>query len=251
MPLLSEMPFALQSDIIQTPHVILNRENGVSPAPFRSRNISYGVGDNIDNVSKNRQKIKKMLGLNFLASAQQIHGERVYTVGSLSEDMEIDGYDALITQEQGIGLLIQQADCQAILLHDPVQKAIGAIHCGWRGSVLNIIGTTIQRLQEEFGTEPDAVRAVISPSLGPCCAEFIHYQNELPPHFQRFQTQPAHFDFQAISREQLIGAGIAEANIEIMKICTVCDKSFFSHRRATKKGQKKTGRQGSVICLAS
>lgn len=229
---------------------MLTREKGASSHPYFSMNVSYSVGDTPENVTQNRHKIKKMLGIKFLASSRQVHSDKVYAVSSLTEDMEVEGYDALITKKPGIGLLIQQADCQAILLHDPVQVVIGAIHCGWRSSVLNIIRATIARMQEEYQTDPASLRAVISPSLGPCCAEFIHFRSKLPAHFQKFMTKTDHFDFRAISRYQLITAGVSGANIDIMNICTVCNKNFFSYRRTMKKGSQVTGRQGSVICIA-
>lgn len=229
---------------------MLTREKGVSSPPYSSLNVSYGVGDTPENVTQNRHKIKKMLGVKFLVTARQVHSDKVYAVSSLTEDVEVEGYDALITKQPGIGLLIQQADCQAILLHDPVRPAIGAIHCGWRGNVLNIIKATISRMQEEYLTDPVSLQAVISPSLGPCCAEFIHFRSRLPAHFQQFQTKPEYFDFRAISRYQLIEAGVPGANIDVINICTVCNKSFFSYRRAMKKGSRVTGRHGSVICIA-
>jgi YfiH family protein len=229
---------------------MLTREKGVSPAPYSSLNVSYGVGDAPDNVAQNRQQIKNLLGIRLLASSKQVHSDKVYTVDSLTEDVEVDGYDALITRQPGIGLLIQQADCQAILLHDPEHAAVGAIHCGWRGNVLNILQSTIARMQDEFQTEPEALRAVISPSLGPCCGEFIHYRSTLPPYFQKFMPKPDHIDFRAISRYQLIEAGLSEVNIDAIDFCTVCNKSFFSYRRTVNNGKKVTGRQGSVICIA-
>jgi len=229
---------------------MLTRGNGVSSSPYSSLNVSYRVGDTPENVTQNRHKIKKMLGVKYLASSEQVHSDKVFAFNSLTDDVEVEGYDALITRTPGIGLLIQQADCQAILLHDPVRMAIGAIHCGWRGNVLNIIKTTVDQLQKEYQTDPASLRAVISPSLGPCCAEFIHFRSKLPAHFKQFQTTPEYFDFRAISRFQLIKAGVPGANIDVINICTACNKNFFSYRRAMKKGSQVTGRHGSIICIA-
>lgn len=241
----------LQSDKIQAPHAILTRKNGVSPTPFASLNISYGVGDTPENVAQNRLTIKKLLGTKYIASSRQIHSDKIYTVNGLDRDIEVEGYDALITNRPDVSLLIQQADCQAILLHDPQNEAIGAIHCGWRGNVHNIIKSTIERMKEEFQTDPECLQAVISPSLGACCAEFIHYKEELPKDFLKFQIKPAYFDFKEISRHQLHMAGVSDDNIDIMQTCTVCDTNFFSYRRSAKNGNPVTGRQGSAICIAS
>ena len=240
----------LKSNRLETPHLMLTRANGISPQPFASLNVSFNVGDTRENVLQNREKIKETLGIRHLVSAGQIHGDKIHTVHSVSIDREIAETDALITSQSNIGLLIQQADCQAILLYDPVQKVIGAVHCGWRGSVLNIIGKTIVRMHHEYRTNPADLQAAISPSMGPCCAEFINYQRELPQHLHKFQTRPFYFDFWEMSRHQLLVAGVVESNIDMLKICTTCDRRFFSYRRSTKKGSQVTGRQGSVILLS-
>jgi len=229
---------------------MFTRKNGASHSPFSSLNVSYGVGDAPDHVGENRRKIKEVLGIRFLVSSNQIHANKIQPVGPVSGDTELKGYDALTTNTPGVGLLIQQADCQAILLHDPDKRAIAAIHCGWRGSVLNIIQSTIACMQEKYRTEPGSLRAVISPSLGPCCAEFMHYRTELPEQFYQFQPTTNHFNFWEISRLQLLEAGLTEANIDLVNICTACNRDFFSYRRNRKKGKRSTGRHGSVICLA-
>lgn len=230
---------------------MLARHGGISPPPYVSLNLSFGVGDSAENVTENRRRIKKLLGIDRLASAAQVHGSEICCVDSLERDCEFKGYDALLTERSGIGLLIQQADCQAILLHDPCRPAVGAIHCGWRGSVADIIGATIARMRQEYGTDPALLEAVISPSMGPCCGEFIDFQTQLPSYFQRYQAKPAHFDFRAASIHQLGNAGVPEQNIDVIDRCTVCNPDFFSYRRAVRKGRKLTGRQGSVICLSS
>lgn len=228
---------------------MFDRSRGVSPAPYASRNLSYGVGDEPDNVRRNRERIKDLLGIDTLVSTKQIHGDGIYRVDDCGRDVELEGYDALITDRAGAGLLIQQADCQAVLLHDPENRAIAAIHCGWRGNVLNIAGKTVERLHTEYGTDPAGIRGVISPSLGPCCGEFIHYRQKLPSEMHALQVGANHFDFRKITVRQLTAAGVPENQIEVMDICTVCDTNFFSHRRKSRQGGRATGRQGSVILL--
>ena len=105
------------------------------------------------------------------------------------------------------------------------------VHCGWRGSVQNIIGSTINKMTDRFATVPSRLVAVISPSLGSCCAEFIHYEKELPLPFWNFQVKPNYFDFKAISKYQLTEAGVRPDRISIMDICTVCNPNWFSYRR--------------------
>ncbi len=226
-------------------HAVFSRKGGVSTAPYDYLNVGLNVGDDPENVYENRARVKKALGLAALVSAQQVHGVEVMTVaGPVVEDVEFPGYDALITDLPGVGLMVQQADCQAVMLFDPARKVIGIVHAGWRGSRANIIQKTISSMNKAFGTIPEDLQAAVSPSLGPCCAEFVNYRQELPAHFQSYQLRPNYFDFWAISRDQLLACGVKADNIEIAGVCTVCDKNFFSYRR-----ERNTGRFGTVIAL--
>lgn len=239
----------LRGHSLGTAHGICSCDGGCSPPPFATLNLSYGVGDQPANVAANRHKVKLALGADFLVSAGQVHGDQIFCAHDPGRDTEVQGYDALLTDRPGTGLLIQQADCQAVLLHDPQRKAIAAIHCGWRGNVSNIIATTIARMHEEYRSEPSALRALISPSLGPCCAEFRNFKNEFPSELHRFQVRPRYFDLWRLSAAQLSAAGVLPANIETMGICTVCSPAYFSYRRSKREGLPATGRNGSVILL--
>ncbi len=236
-----------------TPEILLatfDRHHGISAPPFASLNCGFNVGDDPDRVRNNRAAIKQALGIRRLISAKQIHEDLVYIVdNSPACDEEKEGVDALITNKRGIALMIQHADCQAILLHDPVQSVIAAVHCGWRGNVLGIIKKTVQAITNFSQSNPHNLHATISPALGPCCAEFIHYRQELPASFLPFRTNDNHFDFQQISRFQLIEAGLPPENIQASSVCTSCNPDFFSYRRARRTGNGITGRNASIILL--
>ena len=224
-----------------------SRHGGVSEAPYHSRNMGLHVGDDEARVLRNRALVKEELGLARLVSARQVHGDSILNVDWLPEtDEEHAGHDALMTNIPELGLMIQQADCQAVLLCDPEHGAVANIHSGWRGSVANIIAKTVAAMTNAYGTRPAVLHAAISPSLGPCCGEFINYRTELPLAFHAYQTQPNHFDFWAISRDQLRDCGVRSERIEIAGCCTVCDGDYFSYRR-----DRVTGRFASVIGMAS
>ena len=224
-------------------HGVFNRHSGVSPAPWHSRNVAFGLGDEPHNVRENRKRIKKALDCTHLVSARQIHGASVHAITeNPGQDIELDGFDSLITNVSGVGLMIQQADCQAVMLFDPVNRAVGIAHAGWRGTAANIIGRTVLAMQRAFTTEPADLVAAVSPSLGPCCAEFINYPAELPAPLHSYQIKPTFFDFWAISRDQLAGAGVQPQNIHTAALCTRCDTDYFSYRR-----EGATGRFASVI----
>jgi len=114
-----------------------------------------------------------------------------------------------------------------------------------------IIDKTVKKMHTVFSSEPVDLQAFVSPSLGPCCAEFIHYREELPGAFHAFQVKPSYFNFWEITRRQLTGAGLANENIEISGICTSCSNDYFSYRRACRNGDGRTGRHCAVISLQS
>jgi YfiH family protein len=202
-------------------------------------------------VLENITRIKNASGFERLVSSPQVHGDSVNFIGKDSilgleerpSGLVAPPADALATNLCGLGLVIKIADCQSILLVDPQSRIIANIHSGWRGSIRNIAGKTVRYLEERFGLNPKGTLAAVSPSLGPCCAEFVNYRKEIPERFWSYQVRTEYFDFWAITRDQLIAAGIGEGNIEFAEKCTVCGKAqFFSYR-----GEGPTGRMASVI----
>jgi YfiH family protein len=229
---------------------MFTRHGGVSGGAYASLNIGAYVGDRPEAVAANRQLVREAMGIPALLTARQVHGQGVYCLTeSLGEDREVDGFDALVTNISGVGLMVQQADCQAVLLFDPRRAVIAAVHCGWRGSVLRLVPQVVDVMAGNYGTVAADLRAVISPSLGPCCGEFINFRSELPAEFQQFMVRDNYFDFWQITRAQLTAAGVAEAHIHTAGRCTCCSDDYFSYRRATRQGGEPTGRNCSVIAL--
>jgi len=236
--------------VLGVPHALCTSAGGTSRGPFHSLNLGERIGDDPDCVAANRQRLKQAFRLRRLVWVRQVHGSRVSRVGPVAGDCEFLDCDALVTDTPGIGLLVLHADCQAILLHDPDRRVVAAVHCGWRGTVANVLGETVARMARWYGCRPDAIRALVSPSLGPCCAEFRDFERLLPPPLHRFQVRPRHFDFWAISRWQLLRAGLRPEHVAASRLCSRCCPQFFSYRRA-KARQKPTGRNGSLIVLDS
>jgi YfiH family protein len=228
-------------------HGFFTRQGGVSPVPYNSLNLSFTVGDQRVSVLRNRGLVQQALGLNALVSATQVHGlrESLVTAGNHASDEELPDADILITGQPSLGLLIKQADCQAVMLYDPVRRVAANVHAGWRGQVRNILGEAVQRLREVLGSRPEDLTAAVGPSLGPCCAEFRHFRREFPPELWSYQVRPTYFDLWALSRDQLLAAGLKPQQIDLAGICTRCrGEMFFSYRR-----DRLTGRQGAVIAL--
>jgi YfiH family protein len=227
---------------------VWTRHGGVSAPPFNDLNFSFSVGDDAGRVRQNRALIRQAMGLEELISVGQVHGRNTLILTdktNVAAGREMQGIDILITDIPGIGLLIKQADCQAVGLYDPEHRVIANIHCGWRGNVQNVIGQAVQRLQEIFGSRPEVIRAGISPSLGPCCAEFNNYKRELPEKFWSYQVRSTYFDLWQLSHDQLRQAGLKPDHIQVAGICSRCrEKDFFSYRR-----DRITGRNGTVLAL--
>ena len=247
----SFLQFPHLRDMPEIHHAIFTRNDGYSRKPYDSLNTSFGVGDDPENVRRNRLAIQDGLDANTLVFARQVHGADILIVTRkdeyrmLTESGPPPVGDALVTNVRNRFLVVQVADCQPVLLYDTVRQVAANIHSGWRGSVNNIIGRTIRTMQKEFGTAAGDIVAGIGPSLGPCCAEFINYRREIPQNLWRFKNSDHHFDFWAISRDQLARAGVSQQSIFLSNMCTRCDTDlFFSYRE-----EKITGRFAAVIGL--
>ena len=232
-------------------HGIFTRHFGSSQGPFDSLNVSFGLGDKAAHVRENRRVIARAMGSHDLIYAQQVHGDQVlilnpdHFVSDEHPESVLGTGDAIVTSASGKFLTIQLADCQSILLYDPNRRVVANIHSGWRSSIKNIAGRTVQVMQKHFKCRPADIVAGIGPSLGPCCSEFVNYRNEIPEIFWQYKTARDHFDFWSISRVQLVDAEIRRENIEVSNVCTCCNKAvFFSYR-----GEGQTGRFASVIGL--
>lgn len=228
-------------------HGIFTRQGGVSSDPFASLNLSFSVGDRPEAVRENRQRVIRALGLTDLVSARQVHGlnDSVVCSGLPSPGQEIPEADILLTREAGLGLLIKQADCQAVMLYDPERRATANVHCGWRGQVAGILKEAVTRLRTAFQCRPENLMAGIGPGLGPCCAQFRNFEQEFPKSLWDYQVRPGYFDLWRLSRDQLAAAGLRPERILIAGLCTKCrGADFFSYRR-----DGTTGRQGAVIAL--
>lgn len=240
----SWLEFELFGDLPFVKHAMFLRHGGVSPAPFDSLNFSSFAGDSKDNVQRNFDKAKRILGLEILVYSHLCHGKSIieYHPSHLVDPQVCDG---VATSQKDIGLLMTHADCQVALFVDPVHRAIANVHAGWRGNVANIYHETVAFMKKAYGTSPKDLLVGVSPSLGPDDAEFINYREELPESFWKFQTKPNFFNLWEVAHSQLTEAGIASHHIEIAGISTLSSPGdFFSYRR-----QKISGRHGTVIAL--
>ena len=228
-------------------HGIFTRIGGVSAPPYDSLNTSFSVDDKPEDVAVNLQKIKNTIGARDLIHTNQVHSNDILVLRQ-SDAVSLHqpfSADAMITNMPQVALLVKQADCQATILYDPEKHVLANVHCGWRGNVQDILGRVVICMKEEFGCNVSGMEAAIGPSLGPCCAEFVTYQDLFPEAFGRFKVNENHFDLWALSSWQLEKAGIRSENIEVAGLCTSCRTDLFYSFRA----EGKTGRFGTVAML--
>ena len=217
-------------------HGVFTRLGGVSGPKGRELNLAFGEADPPENVMTNLGRAEAALGLSPVAFTRQTHSADILVVRPedryrpRAPEEARSGYDALLAPLPGPSLLVKVADCQAVLIYDPVSRALALVHSGWRGSVQNILGRAVAALAET-GAQPARLKAAISPSLGPCCAEFVNHRTELPPDFRPFMVRENFFDFWALSRSQLTVAGLKEEHLETAGLCTRCSPEFYSYRR--------------------
>jgi YfiH family protein len=181
-----------------------------------------------------------------LATVQQIHSDKVLIAepsGSAGEG------DALISNQPGITLSVRTADCLPILMADTRNRAIAAVHAGWRGTILEIVPKTIQAMADRFGTHPDDLVIAVGPGIGPCCFEVgpevaIHFAKLFPERTDL--DQKTKVDLVETNLRLLGRNGGSVRQIATSGLCTYCRSDLFhSYRR----DRDAAGRMVSAIRL--
>ena len=247
-------------------HGFSTRKGGVSKEHLASLNLSFSVEDAKENVLENFRRIGERFGKtpeDFVLSKQS-HETKVLKVGrkdrgkGITKDRDYEGIDALITDEKGIILSCFSADCVPILFYDPIHKAVGACHSGWRGTKGKILQNVVEEMRQHFSSNPAEILVAIGPSI---CKEqyvvsedlalsFLEYYPDLGEDtaspIQRISKDKFQLDLWDLNRRIALDCGIKEEHISISGYCTMENPElFFSHRYS----QGKRGLQGAFICL--
>ena len=203
---------------------------------------------NLDDVNN---AFKDVFTLKNLSKNKQIHSNIVNKVDKDNIGQIIDG-DAIITNEKNVPLLILTADCVPVVLADKVNKAVGLVHAGWRGTYGKICSETLQSMKENYNTNTEDVVAIIGPSIGKCCYEvsydLVEKFSALLPNadekIYEIRDEKYYLDLWEINTQILKEFGVLKSNIINMNICTSCNcDRFFSYR----KHDKTTKRIGTFI----
>ena len=146
-----------------------------------------------------------------------------------------------------MALVVIVADCVPILLFDPINQAVGAVHAGWRGTVDLVVKRAVEKMKAEYRTDPAQILAYIGPSAGMCCYEIgeevaILFGNKVV----HYKDKKIFLDLKKENMLQLLQQGVSKSNIEVSTSCTICEKELFhSYRR----DGMKAGRMIAVICM--
>jgi len=230
------------------PEILFGFSTKIGPdaeSPFYF-NLSYSVSDEKGKVDQNRKMFFEKVGLstNSVSFQKQVHEDFIQEVNEAGNCGESDG---LITTSKNLGLAISSADCPAIFIYDPVQKAIAAVHSGWRGTEKKIVQKTIIKMKNEFNSNASDMVCYISPSISQ-----VNYQvgkdvaEKFDSEFVMFKDNKCFLDVAGANYKMLIDEGVKKINIQLSKLCSFeYENILHSYRR---DGQK-SGRALGVIAV--
>jgi YfiH family protein len=233
------------------------RNGGVSDFPEASLNLAGFDEDPAENIYENRRRFLAAFDGEFeLGTAWQVHGTGVKTART-DEDIanSEERFDALVSDRVGTLVGVKTADCVPTLIGDPKTGSFAAVHSGWKGTAGKIVVGAVEKLRNEYGSDPANMVVAIGP-----CASGKNYEigqdviNAFTAAFRNpdkyfTSTRPGHslVDLRLANSDLLIGAGVNSSNIFIAPFCTMERTDLFFSYRREKKQHGKTGRLLSVI----
>jgi polyphenol oxidase len=210
------------------------RHGGASQVPYASLNLGKNTDDQPENIAKNREIITQDLGIRWdqVAFGKQVHGSDVLHAQAPGY---YEGYDAFITNTEGLALSVTVADCAPIMIFDPTHQACGVAHAGWRGAAARIGTRTLAAMSEQFGTRSQDCLVYVGTCIGydefEVGAEVVA---EFDATFWRKGKAAGKYflDLKSAIAAEFGLAGVPEQQVEISKWCTVRDNAqYFSHRK--------------------
>jgi YfiH family protein len=208
---------------------------------FTENDVPRFTGNPSKKTDENREKLAEVLKIKSgqLVFPRQTHSSYVAKIYGLPEE-ELEETDALITNQPGICLCVQTADCVPILLYDPKQKAVAAVHAGWRGTVKKIAGETIEKMKISYHSHPEDILAAVGPSIGPDVYEVGDevvkaVRKNIPGSektLHKSNSGKFHLNLWEANRQILLECGLIPENIETLGECTFQRREkYYSARR--------------------
>lgn len=224
-------------------HGFSTRLGGVSKGYCSSMNISIHRGDDPEAVDENRRRIAAAIGVKSenMVYTQQTHTTNVSVVTEADRGKSLPETDGMITNVPEVCLVTFYADCVPLYFVDPVKKAIGLSHSGWRGTVRKMANVTIERMQKEYGCRPEDIRAAVGPSI---CQECYEVSEDVIDEFRKnyreeywkdlfYQKENGKYQLNLWKANEynFLDAGILPEHMAISNVCTCCNPEIlFSHR---------------------
>ena len=256
------MQVSLRLTAAGVPHGFTTRQGGASEGIYASLNLGLNRGDDREKVLENYRRVCDAfpVDINKLVLAVQVHEDAVRQVTAEDWGKGLDRpqdyrADGLITDVPGTTLVAFGADCLTALLYDPVHRAIGAVHAGWRGTAKGILARAVEAMTGAYGTCPGDLLAALGPCISQCCFETNEdvpnamtaaLDGDALPFIREKGEGKFLVDLKGLNALWLRRSGVPEAQIDISPDCTLCkpDK-YWSHRYT--KGER--GSQASLISL--
>ena len=235
-------------------HGFSTRVGGVSEGVCSTMNLSFSRGDDENAVRENFRRMANALDVeeDSFVFSQQTHTTNVRKVTledkgkGLTRKLDYQDIDGLITNVPGLCLSTFYADCVPLYFVDPVKKAIGLSHSGWRGTVGKIGCVTVQKMQEEYGSNPENIIAAIGPSICQDCYEvsedvIVEFQNHFDKKYWKelyYKKENGKYQLNLWKANEIVleEAGVLKEHIAVTNLCTCCNhESLFSHRASKGK----------------
>ena len=224
-------------------HGFSTRLGGVSEGGYSSMNLSLSRGDNPEAVEENTKRIARAIGVEKekMVYTQQTHTTNVAVVSGKDAGSTLKETDGLVTNSPGICLVTFYADCVPLYFVDPVRRAIGLSHSGWRGTVGKMAAATVEKMKEGFGTRPEDIIAAVGPSICQDCYEVSEdvtsrfketfREEDWKDLFYKKENGKFQLDLWKANEINLREAGVLPEHIAVTNVCTCCNpKILFSHR---------------------
>jgi YfiH family protein len=207
-------------------------EEGV-PHGFTLRTGAFGARENGE---RDRERLRLILGFSRIAGMHQVHGNDIQVL----DGNGVARCDGLLTDQGGVGVFVQSADCVPLLLWASKAKAVAAVHAGWRGTLARIAARAVSRLNEVYGASAGEIHAAIGPAIRVCCYEvgdevisaFVESGRDIDRISRPGPRGRRHLDLVEENRTELVASGVDPERVYDNGLCTFCENDrFYSYRR--------------------
>ncbi|MBR1456283.1 MAG: peptidoglycan editing factor PgeF [Oscillospiraceae bacterium] len=250
----------MRSTLIGARHAFTTRFGGVSRGVYATLNVLSNRGDDREDVRENWRRVCALMGAgpDGCAVTHQVHGSEVRVVTADDRHAALTPVpyeaDGIVTNVKGLPIFCFTADCVPVLLWDETGAAAAAVHCGWRGSVGDILKNAVDKL-ELLGARRERLRAALGPAIGACCFETdddvpeavtAYLGGDTEGLFRRRDDGKTLVDLRGANARRLTQLGLLPEKIDVSQECTMCSHDkYWSHRYT--KGNR--GGQAAGIVL--